>query len=88
MILILGRDILIYLVLNLRLSDHVIKSDDGPFKGSTAPMVDLGAYEFKYLNTGGNTPEELFINAYTEEVYDSEHARTATKLLSLVLYAK
>ena len=25
---------------------------DGPFKGYTAPMVDLGMYEFKDLNIG------------------------------------
>ena len=36
--MILGR----YL-LNLRLSEHVIEADDGPFNGSTMPMVDLGS---------------------------------------------
>ena len=41
-------------------------------------MVDLGTYIFKYLNTGKNTPEESFTNAYTEEVYGSEHVRIAT----------
>ena len=50
--MILGRCILTDLWLNLKLSDHVIKSYYGSFKGSTSPMVDLGMYEFKYLNTG------------------------------------
>ena len=50
--MILGRDLLTTLGLNLKFSDHVIKPYDGTFKGSTAPMVDLGMYEFKYLNTG------------------------------------
>ena len=36
----------------MKLSDHVIKSDDGPFKGFTALMVDLGVNEFKDLNIG------------------------------------
>ena len=29
----------------------------GPLKGSTTPMVDLGTYEFKDLNTEKITPE-------------------------------
>ena len=55
---------------------------------STTPMVDLGTYIFKYLNIGEITPEELFTNAYIEEVYESEHVRTATKLLRVILNAK
>ena len=42
--IILGRDILTGLVLNLKRSEHVIKNDNGPFKGSKTPMVDLGIY--------------------------------------------
>ena len=60
--MILGRDKLTELGLNLKLSEHVIKLDDGPLKGSTAPMVDLGTYQLKYLNTGEFTPEESFMN--------------------------
>ena len=41
--IILGRSLLTYLGLNLKKYKHVIKSDDGPLIGSTAPMVDLGA---------------------------------------------
>ena len=55
--MILGRDILTALVLDLELSDYIIETNDGPIKGSTEPMVDLGTYEFKYLNTGNITPE-------------------------------
>ena len=50
--MILGRNILAELWSNTKLSEHVIKVDDGNLKGSTAPMVDLGTYEFKDLNTG------------------------------------
>ena len=42
-------------------------------------MVDLGTYIFKVLNTRKSTPEELFTNAYIQEVCESEHARTVTK---------
>ena len=34
-------------------------------------MVDVGTYECKDLNAGKITPEELFINAYIEEIYES-----------------
>ena len=62
--IIFGRDIWTALGLNLEFSDRVIEADDGYFKGSKAPMVDLGMYEFKDLNTGKITPGELFMNSY------------------------
>ena len=49
---ILGQYMLTDLGLNLKSSDHVIKVDDGPFKGSTTPMVYLVTYVYKDLNTG------------------------------------
>ena len=61
--MILGRDILIELGLNLKYSKHVIKSYDGPFMGATAPMIGLGAYLFKDLNTGKIKTEEYFTDA-------------------------
>ena len=56
--MILARDLLTELGLNVKISEHVIKSDDGSFIGYTAPMVGLGAYVFKDLNTGEIAPEE------------------------------
>ena len=55
--MILGRYLLKSLVLNIKLSHHVIESDNGTFKVSTSPMVDMGTFGFKYLNTGKITPE-------------------------------
>ena len=52
-----GRDILTASVSNLKLSGHVIEADNGPFKGSTSPMVDMGMYAFKDFDIGENTPE-------------------------------
>ena len=54
--IILGRYILTELGLNLNFSKHIIKADYGTLKGSTPPMVDLGKYQFKYLNTGKIKP--------------------------------
>ena len=45
------RDLLPILGINLKLCNHVIKEGDGPFKESTARMVDLGTYWFNDLNT-------------------------------------
>ena len=55
--IILVQDLLTKLALNLKFSEHVIESDGGPFNGSTTPMVDLGKYIYKDLNTGEITPE-------------------------------
>ena len=50
-----------------------------PLKGYTSPIIDLGTYKFKYLNTGKITPEEYFMNAYVYGVYIPEHIRICTK---------
>ena len=55
--MILGRYILTWLKLNTNFSEHVIEADDGPFQGSTTPMIDFGTYKFKGLNTDKITPE-------------------------------
>ena len=55
--MILVRDILTELALNLKFSGHVIEADDGPFNRSTTPMVDLGTYIIKDLNTDKITSE-------------------------------
>ena len=51
-------------MINTNFSDHVIESDDGHFKGSSAHMVDLGMYEFKSLNTRKITPRKQLKNTY------------------------
>ena len=56
--------------LSLKSSEQIIKDGDEPFKGSTTPMVDLGTHVSKYFITSKITPEQLFTNAYVEEVYE------------------
>ena len=51
-------------------------------------MVDLGAYEFKDLNTGKIIPEKLFTNYYAEEIHELEQVRTSTEKLCVILDAK
>ena len=55
--MILGRDLITELGLNFKWSNQIIEADDGPFKGFKSPMVDLGTYEFKDLNTEKNILE-------------------------------
>ena len=45
--IILGRYQLTVLWLNIKFSDQVMESDDGPLKVYTAPMVDLCTYNLK-----------------------------------------
>ena len=42
-------------------------------------MVDLGTDEFNNLNTKKITPENIFTNAYTEKIHESEQVHTSTK---------
>ena len=51
-------------------------------------MVDLGMHKYKYLNTRKLTPEESFMNAYTEENDEQEQIHPDNKRLRLILYAK
>ena len=49
-----------------------------------APIVDLGMNKFKYLNTGNITPDESFMNAYTEDNYELEQIHISNKRLRLI----
>ena len=50
-------------------------------------MVDLGMHKFKNLNTGKFTPEESFMNSYTEDNYEQEQIHPDNKRLH-VIYMK
>ena len=69
--IILGRDLLIELGLGLKCPKRNIGAGDGPLKGSTSPMIDLGTYKFKYVSTRKIRPGEYFMNNYIEELYES-----------------
>ena len=48
------------------------------------PIVDLGMNKFKYLNIGKITPDESFINAYTEENDKLEQIHLSNKRLRVI----
>ena len=64
--MILIRDIWTESGLNLIVSKHIFEECNGHLKVSTASMIDLVTYEFKYLNTGKITSDKSFINAYVD----------------------
>ena len=49
-----------------------------------APIVDLGMNKFKYLNIGRFTPDESFMNAYTEDNYELEQIHISNKRIRLI----
>ena len=55
--------------MNLKLSEHAIEADYEHLKGSKTPILHLGTYIFKDLNTGKITPDYFFTNDYVKEVY-------------------
>ena len=50
-------------------------------------MIDLVTYTFKALTTGKITPEEYFMNAYVEELVETEHIHTSNNQLFTILDA-
>ena len=48
----------------------------------------MGMQKFKYINTGKITPEESFMDAYTEDNYELEQIHPDNKWLRVIWYAK
>ena len=86
--MVLSRDILISLLLNIKVSENVTKDGHRPLKIPIAPMIHLGTYLFKYFKTVKITPKEYFTNAYVYEVFKLEHICNSTKGLCKIWDAK
>ena len=70
--MILGRDLLTALGLDIKFSENIILGGDGTLKGCSAPIVDISTYDFKPLTDNKVKPEESFINAYVNECLESK----------------
>ena len=55
--MILGRDLLITLGLDIKFSENIILGGDGTFKGCSEPMVNVIIYESKTLIDNKVKPE-------------------------------
>ena len=86
--MIIGRDLHNTMVLYLKFSENVIICGDGPYKGCSAPMVDIRNYYFKPLTDKKVKPEESFINSYVDECLESEGTISSTRRIRRILDAK
>ena len=55
--MILGRDLLTALGLDLKFSENVIRGVEGPHKGCSAPMFDVKTYDFNIVTSKTVKPE-------------------------------
>ena len=76
--MILVRDLLTELGLDIKFSDNVIVGGEGPYEGCSPPIVYLSNYNFKSISDKTVKPEEYFINAYVSELFEYESAISAT----------
>ena len=68
--MILGRDLLTALGLDLKFSGNVICGGEGPYEGCSAPIVDVNSYIFNIAMSKTVKPEESFINTYVNECFE------------------
>ena len=86
--MILGRDLLTALGLDLKFSENVIHGGEGTYKGCSAPMVEVSNYNFNTLTSKIVKPEESFINVYVSECFESGSSLSATHRMRRILDAK
>ena len=59
--MILGRDLLTALGLDLKFSEDIIIGGEGPYEGCLAPMAELSNYDCKYLTENIVKPEKILL---------------------------
>ena len=86
--MILGRDLLISLGLDLKFSENIIIGGEGPYEGCFKPMVDVINYDFTSMKDKTVKPEESFINTYVDEKFESDSATSSMRRMRIIIYAK
>ena len=86
--MILGRDLLTTLGLDLKFSENIMIGGKGPYEGCSAPIVDLNYYDFRSITDKTVKPEEYFNNSYVDECLKSESAISSTCRMQRILDAK
>ena len=76
--MILGRDLLTSLGMDLKFYENVIIGGEGPYKGCSVPMFDIRNYNFKSITGKTVKPEEYFINSYVEKCLESNRKIIST----------
>ena len=65
--MILGRDLLTALGMDMKFSDNIIIGGEGPYEQFSAPMVDGSNYYFNSITDITVKPEDYFINLYVDK---------------------
>ena len=86
--MILGRDLLTSLGLDIIFSDDVIIGSKVPYERFSAPMVDVSNHESVYITYKTVKPEESFINSYVGKCFESDSAISSTRIMIRILGAK
>ena len=86
--MILGRDLITALGLDLKFSENIVTGGKGPYERCSEPMVDVRNYDFKYLTDKIVKPEESFINSYIDKCLESEIPIRSTHRIQITLDAK
>ena len=86
--LILGRDLLTALGLDLNFSENVIIGGEGPYEVFSSPMVDVRNYNFKSIKDTTVKPEESFVKLYVDTISESYSAIKSTFRMRRIIYAK
>ena len=86
--MILGRDLLIALVLDIKFSENVMIGSEGPYEGCFVTMVDVINYEFTSITDKTVRLEGSFINLYVNECLKSNNAIISTHSMRIILDAK
>ena len=84
--MILGRYLLTNLGMDLKFSVYIIIGGEVPYKGCSAPMVELSNYEFKYITYITVKLEESFIKWYVDEEFKYDNAIKSTCRMRRILY--
>ena len=86
--MILGRYLLTVLGMYIKFSDNFSIDGEGPYKGFSAPMVDVINYNFKSITYKTVKPEESFLKLYVDECLESDSAINSTCGMRRILDAK
>ena len=86
--MILGRDLLTAMVLDIKFSENFIIGREGIYKGCSEPMVDVSNYYFNIITAKAVKSEESIIDLYINECLESDSEISATRIMCGILDAK
>ena len=86
--MILGRDLITALGLDLKYSENLIIGGAGPYELCLAPMADLSNYGFKSLAENIVKPEQSFIDSYVDKFLEFENSIHSMRKMHRILDAK